>query len=79
MEPLAVEFEEKQYGRDGAKGLPPGTVSWGLYCVKTAGSHRHTLQLIEVHQASQAQAQAVQNKTMAACNQTRVAGHQRFG
>ncbi|KAL9480988.1 hypothetical protein ACSS6W_005774 [Trichoderma asperelloides] len=54
MEPLAVEFEEKQYGRDGAQGLPPGTVSWGLYCVKTTSRSSPTIQLVEVHEASQA-------------------------
>lgn len=48
MEPLAVEFEEKQYGRDGA------AVSWGLYCVKTTCPHCHTLQRLEAHEALQA-------------------------
>lgn len=47
MEPLAVEFEEKQYGRDGA------AVSWGLYCVKTTYP-RHTLQRFVAHEALQA-------------------------
>lgn len=59
MEPLAVEFEEKQYGRDGA------AVSWGLYCVKTTYARCHTCCGLRRTKLCR------RCKTVAACNQAR--------
>jgi hypothetical protein len=61
MEPLAVEFEEKQYGRDGA------AVSWGLYCVRTTYPNTLATPFSGLRRTKLCR----RCKTVAACNQAR--------